>query len=121
MVRDLVERPIVHRPFPVPRSEDRRDRFPQLTHGVLRKVFADLVTIQLLEFRHDRLQLGGAEVRVSLGGRFFLVAVQDRFEPVAVDVLDDPPKHRDEPTIRVPREPFVRRPREGLEGRVVEA
>src|SRR5436853_310408 len=54
--RDLVEGPVVHRPLPVPRSEDGRHGFPQLLFHVRRKFLADLVAVQFLEIRYDRFQ-----------------------------------------------------------------
>src|SRR5881409_892798 len=76
-------------------------------HRFLGKVFADLLPVEGFEFRDNRLELRGAEVRVLLGGGLFLVALQGGLEAAGVHVLDDPAEHRDESSVRVPCEPFI--------------
>ena len=118
---DLVEVPVVHRALPVPGTEDRGNRLLQLLSAILRKRFTDLGLVELLEPGHDGLQIVGGKLGVFHRTGDLLASFEDRLELAAVDIFHDSTEHRDEPSIRVPREAFVRDSPERLDRLVVQA
>ena len=122
VVGDLVEIAVVHRTLAVPGSEDRADRLAELDARVVRKRLPSLAAIEALELLDDGAECVGVQVRVGLAPRRFLESLEDRLELAPVDLAYDPTVHPDEPPIRVPGEPIVRRQAaQRRDGRVVEA
>ena len=121
VVGDLVEVPVIHRALPVPGTEDRGDRLLQLLAAILRKGLTDLGLVQFLELCHDGLQIVGGKLGVLRRVGCFLTSFEERLELAAVDIFDDPTEHRDEPSIGVPRESFIRDPPERLDRLVVQS
>jgi len=101
-----------------PGIEHGLDCLAQLIPDVIGELFTQLCLVDRLELGDHLLEHVHSQVGVATALGLSLVAVKDALELFAIDPLDDPAVHRDEPPVRVVRETIVirlgRKPLEGL-------
>ena len=127
-IRDVVQLPVHHGAFVVPRAEHGPDSAPELLAGIVRKVGARARLDLGLELGDQRLEVGGPEFHVLRDAGAGLPALQQCLEGIVILIVrrthahDHISVHLYESPVAVVGEAFVTRLRDqSLDGGIVQA